>query len=85
MVLADMREGGDSAGPGRSLLRRLPPGAWIGAALAAAALFLPWTAILEWGAVRFNTVRSFRGDYERGIGWLRAAMLANAGLVAAWP
>ncbi len=80
-----MREGGDSAGPGRSLLRRLPPGAWIGLALAAAALLLPWAAILDWGAARFNTVRNFRGDYERGVGWLRGALAVNAALAFAWP
>src|SRR5207245_7225141 len=58
---------------------------WIGAALAAMALFLPWVTILDWGASRFNTIRNFRADYERGIGWLRGALAANAALAFAWP
>lgn len=77
-----MGEGGGPAARGSASLQ---PGAWIGLALAAAALLVPWTAILDWGASRYNTVRGYYDDYARGIAWLRLALGANAALAAAWP
>jgi hypothetical protein len=54
-------------------------------ALALPAIALPWEALLDAAAARYNTVRGFRSGYEEGILWMRLALLVDAAAILLWP
>ncbi len=66
-------------------LRFVTPLQWTGTVALLIAMLLPWEALLDAAAARFNTVRDFHDHYAGGVVWLRLALAANGLLALAWP